>query len=90
LLISYEAASRLFAPVPIHFSEAIPIAILGLLVNIGSLWLPSGGDHDQAHSDDGVEHRVETSAGRLMPSIFEDGVQARFRLWAAGDNSVLQ
>src|SRR5213075_1912347 len=69
LLIGYEAISRLFAPVPIRFSEAIPIAVLGLLVNIGSVWLLSGGEHhhhehghDHAHCDDGTEHRVETSA----------------------------
>ena len=30
LLIGYEAVRRLFAPVPIHFGEAIPIAVLGL------------------------------------------------------------
>src|SRR6202790_1486152 len=34
LLIGYKSISRLFAPVPIHFSEAIPIACLGLAVNI--------------------------------------------------------
>src|SRR5271156_6711087 len=32
LLIGYEAVSRLFAPVPIHFAQAIPIAFLGLAV----------------------------------------------------------
>ena len=31
LLIGYEAVSRLFAPVPICFGEAIPIAMLGLM-----------------------------------------------------------
>ena len=30
LLIAYESISRIFAPVPIHFAEAIPIACLGL------------------------------------------------------------
>ena len=52
LLIGYESVSRLFAPVPIHFGEAIPIACLGLAVNIGSVWLLSGGgrhDHGHAH-----------------------------------------
>src|SRR5271166_5986393 len=44
LLIGYEAVHRLFAPVPIHFREAIPIAGLGLLVNIASAWLLSGAD----------------------------------------------
>src|SRR4030088_788188 len=39
LLIGYEAISRIFSPVPIHFREAIPIAVLGLCVNIASAWL---------------------------------------------------
>ena len=50
LLIGYESVSRLFSPVPIHFAEAIPIACLGLAVNIASAWLLSGGDHDHGHS----------------------------------------
>jgi cation diffusion facilitator family transporter len=57
LLIGYEAISRLFSPVPIHFAEAIPIAVLGLVVNLTSAWLLSGGhdhhghDHGHAHDD---------------------------------------
>src|SRR6202171_1894723 len=43
LLIGYEAVSRLLNPVPISFNEAIPIAALGLVVNIVSAWLLSGG-----------------------------------------------
>src|SRR6201996_2184177 len=50
LLIGYESVSRLFAPVPIHFREAIPIACLGLAVNIASAWLLSSGGHHHAHS----------------------------------------
>ena len=49
LLIGFEAVSRLFAPVRIQFAEAIPIAGLGLLVNLASAWLLSGGDHDHGH-----------------------------------------
>src|SRR5271156_2475616 len=45
LLIGYESINRLFAPVPIHFAEAIPIACLGLVVNIASAWLLSEGGH---------------------------------------------
>src|SRR3978361_830881 len=41
LLIAYESVSRLFEPVAIHFQEAIPIACLGLAVNIVSAWLLS-------------------------------------------------
>src|SRR5208337_5642844 len=39
LLIGYEAVTRFIAPVPISFREAIPIACLGLVVNLVSAWL---------------------------------------------------
>ncbi len=45
LLIGYEAVSRLIWPVAISFNEAIPIAGLGLVVNVVSAWLLSGGHH---------------------------------------------
>jgi cation diffusion facilitator family transporter len=60
LLIGYEAVRRVFAPVPIHFSEAIPIACLGLAVNVASAWLLSGGHHhhhgQHGHGHDEHEH----------------------------------
>ncbi|CAJ3198549.1 CDF family Co(II)/Ni(II) efflux transporter DmeF [Burkholderia pseudomallei] len=49
LLIAYEAVSRFFSPVPIHFGQAIPIAVLGLLVNLASVWLLSGDHHGHSH-----------------------------------------
>jgi cation diffusion facilitator family transporter len=45
LLIGYEAVARFLSPVPIHFTEAIPIAVLGLVVNVVSAWLLSGDEH---------------------------------------------
>lgn len=93
LLIGYEAVSRLFEPVPIHFAEAIPIAVLGLAVNITSAWLLSGGDHHghghshghshhHAHDDEGETHRIATTVGDVVLEVFEDGVPPRFRLRA--------
>jgi len=92
LLIAYEAISRLFAPVLIHFAEAIPIAVLGLAVNVASAWLLSGGDHHghshghshghHAHHDEDETHRITTDDGDLVLEIFEDGVPPRFRLRA--------
>ncbi|RZF27946.1 cation transporter [Paraburkholderia sp. UYCP14C] len=49
LLIGYEAILRFISPVPIHFSQAIPIAVVGLLVNLASVWLLSGGHHGHSH-----------------------------------------
>jgi cation diffusion facilitator family transporter len=55
LFIGYEAISRLIWPVHIDFNEAIPIAVLGLAVNVASVWLLSGGHHGRSH-DHGRSH----------------------------------
>ena len=53
LLIGYEAIARFVAPVPIRFGEAIPIAVLGLAVNVASAWLLStGAHHHHGHAHD--------------------------------------
>lgn len=86
LLIGYESISRIFAPVPIHFAEAIPVAILGLAVNVASAWLLSGGDHHHGHGHAHEEHahdephEITTDSGVIVLDVFEDGVPARFRL----------
>lgn len=48
VLIGIEALQRLANPAPIHFREAIPIAVLGLIVNLASAAL-LGTDHDHHH-----------------------------------------
>ena len=93
LLIGYEAVTRFMRPVPIHFGQAIPIAALGLAVNVASAWLLSaGGHHDHhghghGHADDhsrDAAHaeavELATGSGPIVLSIFEDGVPPRFRL----------
>jgi cation diffusion facilitator family transporter len=89
LLIAYEAVSRLLNPVPISFNEAIPIAVLGLAVNVASAWLLSGGHHhghSHGHShghDHGEEpRRVELGRRTLEIEVFEDNVPPRFRVRA--------
>ena len=96
LLIGYESVARFFAPVPIRFAQAIPIACLGLTVNIASAWLLSGGGHHPGHShghghahgahdelrDHGESHDIATASGTVRLEVFEDGVPPRFRLHA--------
>jgi cation diffusion facilitator family transporter len=96
ILIGYEAVARLIWPVQIDFNEAIPIAVLGLAVNVGSVFLLSGGRHGHDHGSSyaGHEqeydhehdqaHTLQTEAGPLLLEIFEDGVPPRFRLTFAG------
>jgi cation diffusion facilitator family transporter len=99
LLIGFEAISRVFAPVPIKFGEAIPIACLGLAVNIASAWLLSAGGHDHhhghghGHGHDDHEEEAETltfGALTLSLSIFEDGVPPRFRVSPVSGSLPLQ
>src|SRR3979411_517743 len=93
LLIGYEAVVRLLNPVPISFNEAIPIAVLGLVVNVVSAWLLAGGHHHgHSHSHDrshGHDHdhgedprRIELGATALDIEVFEDNVPPRFRIRA--------
>ncbi|MDB6083213.1 MAG: cation diffusion facilitator family transporter [Gammaproteobacteria bacterium] len=92
LLIGYEAIMRVLAPVPIRFTEAIPIAAVGLLVNIASAWLLSGDDHHHGHGhglgshghaghDHGDELKLINVGNRQIAlSVHEDGVPPVFRL----------
>ncbi|CAN7601065.1 CDF family Co(II)/Ni(II) efflux transporter DmeF [Caballeronia sp. LjRoot29] len=97
LLIGYEAVSRFLSPIPIHFGEAIPIAVLGLFVNIASVWLLSGGSHghshghNHGHGHDEHPHQEEAQnilapAGAFAVSIYEDGVPPVFRITPATEN----
>src|ERR1700751_5052821 len=72
LLIGYEAVSRLLNPVSISFNEAIPIAVLGLAVNVASAWLLFGGHHHGHSHDHGHDHdhgeeprRIELCTGAV-------------------------
>jgi cation diffusion facilitator family transporter len=102
LLIAYEAIHRFFSPVTINFSSAIPIACLGLGVNIASVLLLAGGHHEHGHGHGHTHghshgaghqahdsaHRVVTKEGVVALEIFEDGVPPCFRLWPEGGQSL--
>src|ERR1700751_78749 len=87
LLIGYEAVERLLNPVPISFNEAIPIAVLGLVVNVPRAWVLSGGHHhghrhDRSHGQGPDEAPRRIGLGRVILDIevFEDNVPPRFRV----------
>ena len=50
LLIGYESVDRFVTPVPIAFNQAIPIAVLGLGVNLLSALLLRDDDHHHGHA----------------------------------------
>lgn len=105
LLIGYEAVSRFVNPVPIQFGQAIPIAAVGLLVNLASVWLLSGDHHGHSHSHghshqhhhghdkkhvhDDEVKRIFAPDGVFAVSVFEDGVPPVFRITPETNSSKL-
>lgn len=51
--IAVESVTRLLQPVQVAFGSAAIVAVLGLVVNIASAFLLSGGHHHHAHGHDG-------------------------------------
>lgn len=48
-LMLYGSVERLFRPEPIHYPEAMAIAVLGLLVNLGCALILGNAHHDHDH-----------------------------------------
>ncbi len=55
ILMLYQSAERLISPTPIHYDQAIAIAVVGLCVNLACAWLLKD-DHDHHHHDDHDHH----------------------------------
>ena len=45
-----EGVARLVRPEPVRFAEALPVAVIGLAVNLASFFLLHPGDHAHAHA----------------------------------------
>ncbi|WP_421330116.1 CDF family Co(II)/Ni(II) efflux transporter DmeF [Aeromonas veronii] len=54
-LMLFESVFRLLDPSPIHYQQAIAIALVGLLVNLACAWLLKD-DHDHHHHHHGHDH----------------------------------
>jgi cation diffusion facilitator family transporter len=56
-LMVYQSVERLISPTPIHYDQAIAIAVAGLLVNLVSAWLlRDGHHHGHGHHQHGHGH----------------------------------
>ena len=54
--IAFQSVERLASPVPIAYSEAISVAVLGLVVNLVSAWLLRDTHDDHHHHDRSDRH----------------------------------
>src|SRR5258708_6904211 len=68
-LITAESVHRLFAPLEIHFNEAIGIGCLGLLVNLGCAVLLADRHHEHA---DGSAHEHDLNLRAAYMHVLAD------------------
>ena len=68
-LMAGESVHRLFAPLEIHFNEAIAIACVGLLVNLGCAVLLADRHHE---SDDGSSHHEDLNLRAAYLHVLAD------------------
>jgi cation diffusion facilitator family transporter len=71
LLIAYESLMRLVAPVPIHFTEAAVVALIGLAVNFASAWLLFDEDHRDNDAED-HDHGQDTNIRAAYMHVLAD------------------
>jgi cation diffusion facilitator family transporter len=73
LLMAGESVRRLFAPLSIHFNEAIGIAVLGLIVNLTcARVLTHEHDHGHAHSHAGHDHHHDLNLRAAYLHVLAD------------------
>jgi len=54
-LMAFQSFERLLNPLPIHYEQAIAIAVVGLIVNLACAWLLRD-NHDHHHHGHGHDH----------------------------------
>ena len=73
LLIAWESVGRLLHPRPIAFDQAIPIAALGLGVNLLSAWLlRENAEHGHSHAHHHHRHRGDDHGGGHLHDQVEE------------------
>ncbi|MFO0600868.1 MAG: CDF family Co(II)/Ni(II) efflux transporter DmeF [Myxococcaceae bacterium] len=63
--VIFESVERFVTPAEVHFMEALPVAVIGLVVNLVSAWLLGGaGEHSHAgHAHEGHDHAGHSHEG---------------------------
>ena len=77
--MAFHSIQRLFSPVQIHYNEAIPIAILGLLVNLICAWLLHDGHH---HAVEVHSHHHDLNQKAAFMHVVADAVTSIFAIIA--------
>ena len=66
LTMIYQSVVRLFHPVDVRYHEALPVAVVGLIVNLASIKLLGHEDHD----DHAADHNHRAALMHIMADAF--------------------
>lgn len=79
----YHSVERLLAPTPIHYDQAIGIAVLGLVVNLVCAWLlRDGHGHAHHHHHDGHGHHHDLNLRAAYLHVLADAATSLFAIVA--------
>lgn len=82
----YHSVERLLAPMPIHYDQAIGIAVLGLVVNLVCAWLlKDGHGHHHHHHHDGHgrhDHHHDLNLRAAYLHVLADAATSLFAIVA--------
>ncbi|AXY61612.1 CDF family Co(II)/Ni(II) efflux transporter DmeF [Acinetobacter sp. WCHAc010052] len=74
LFMAFHSVERLMNPVQIHYNEAIPVAVLGLIVNLVCAWLLHDDHHHHHHHHHEHVHHHDLNQKAAFLHVIADAV----------------
>ena len=82
-LMLYQSVERLLSPTPIHYDQAIAIAMVGLLVNLACAWLLKDGHaHHHGHHEHGSHDHHDLNLRSAYLHVLADAATSVFAILA--------
>ena len=81
-LMLYQSIERLIAPTPIHYNQAIGIAIVGLMVNLACVWLLKGGHSHDHHDNQTHDHHHDLNLRSAYLHVIADAATSVLAIFA--------
>lgn len=71
VIMVFSSVERLLSPLPIHYQEAMLVAVVGLAVNLLCAYI-LGGAHDHGHHDDHAHHHQDLNLKSAYLHVIAD------------------
>lgn len=82
-LMLYQSVERLFSPSPIHYDQAISIAMVGLLINLACAWLlKDSHTHHHGHHEHDSHHHHDLNLRSAYLHVLADAATSMLAILA--------